>query len=345
MTVVSIGGDANPSLASLADRGGGAFYRVTSAQEVPEIFLNETVRVAGRDIVEQSFTPMVLLNSTLTRDLGPLPTLYGYNASTPRATARTLLATPDGAPILAVGQVGMGRTLAWTSDLKGQWATDWLNWSGFVPFVAGMSDLLLAPPTTGRLTLEVRSEGGEAVIDLLVFDRDGRPGVASQVRGRLLDPEGQGVELSFAEVGRGRYRARALADRPGAYFTRIVALDSNDQPIGVVSGGLVVSYSPEYRANASGEALLADLALLTGGRVDPPTESLFTSVGQRVGLAHEIAMPLLWLALLLLPCDIAIRRLFLRPRDLLQPRPPVTASVAEDRIATLLASRQRRREE
>ncbi len=345
VTVVSIGGDANPSLATLAERGGGAFYRVTSAQEVPEIFLSETVRVAGRDIVEQPFTPMVLLNSTLTRDLGPLPPLYGYNASTPRATARTLLATPDGAPILAVAQVGMGRTLAWTSDLKGQWATDWLNWSDFVPFVAGMSDLLLSPPTTGQLRLELRSEGGEAVIDLLVFDSDGRPGVAGQVGGRLLDPQGQGVELTFTEVGRGRYRARIVTDRPGAYLTRLLALDNNGQPMGVVSGGLVVSYSPEYRTSGSGEALLADLALLTGGRTDPPAESLFASVGQRVGLAHEIAMPLLWLALLLLPCDIAIRRLFLRPRDLLQPRPPAAAPVTEDRIAALLASRQRRREE
>lgn len=317
VSFISIGPHTNQSLERLAARGGGNFYRVTDAQEVPSIFLNETVRIAGRDLVEEPFFPLLLLNAPPLRGLGPLPPLYGYNVSEARATARTLLSAPDGAPILALWQVGLGRSVAWTSDLKGQWASDWLAWPGFGAFAAGLADALLAPPAAGRLSLELRSDGPDALIDLMVFEPDGRPSSAAALHGRLLDPAGRAVELEFRAVALGRYRAVALADNPGAYLAQILAFDTTGAAFASVSGGLVVSYSPEYRPIASGEALLTDLAALTGGRINPPAASLFASAGQQVGRVGDMAMPLLWLCLVLLPIDIALRRLFLRPHDLL----------------------------
>ncbi|HMQ34594.1 MAG TPA: VWA domain-containing protein, partial [Chloroflexaceae bacterium] len=318
VTVVSIGGDANPSLEGLAERGGGAFYRVRTAQDVPRIFLSETVRVAGRDLVEGAFAPVVALNAPPVRGLGALPPLYGYNGVGPRQAARTILATPDGDPLLAVWQVGLGRSLAWTSDLKGQWAAEWLGWAGFPPFAQGLVDALLPPPTAGRLSLEARAEGAEAVLDLIVAGDDGRPAEAGPIEGRLLDPAGRGASLSFTQVAPGRYRAAAPAEVPGVYLAQVAALDEAGQALGAVSGGLVVSYSPEYGPRAGGEALLAELAALTGGRADPLPAALFASPGQPVGRVTEIGLPLLWLALALLPLDIALRRLFLA-REALAP--------------------------
>jgi Mg-chelatase subunit ChlD len=346
VTIVAIGGNANPSLEGLAERGGGAFYRVSSAQEVPEIFLRETVRVAGRDIVEEPFFPAVALSAPPVRGLGPLPPLYGYNAAVPRDAARTILVAPDGAPILSVWQVGLGRTLAWTSDLKGQWAADWLGWSGFAPFAAGLADALLPPPAAGRLSLTTRAEGPQAVLDLFVSNADGSPGGAAAISGRLLDPAGRPIDLSFSQVGLGRYRALAPADNPGAYLAQVLALDNQGQALGAVSGGLVVSYSPEYRPAGSGATLLADLAALTGGRISPPPASLFESAGQQVGRVREVAMPLLWLALALLPLDIAMRRLLLRPRDLapaLARRPRPAAAGPDPLLQRLQAARARAR--
>ncbi|PDW04259.1 VWA domain-containing protein [Candidatus Viridilinea mediisalina] len=317
VSFISIGTHTNQSLERLAERGGGSFYRVTDAQAVPSIFLNETVRIAGRDLVEEPFFPLLLLDAPPLRGLGPLPPLYGYNVSEARATARTLLSAPDGAPILALWQVGLGRSLAWTSDLKGQWARDWLTWPGFGAFAAGLADALLAPPAAGRLSLELRSDGPDALLDLMVFDSDGRPSRAAALHGRLLDPAERALELEFRAVALGRYRAVAPAANPGAYLAQILAFDETGTAFGSVSGGLVVSYSPEYRPIVSGEALLSDLAALTGGRINPPAASLFASAGQQVGRVRDIAMPLLWLCLVLLPLDIALRRLFLRPRELL----------------------------
>lgn len=67
ISVVSIGTDANPALREIAELGGGRFYRVTTLSQVPNIFLSETVIVAGRDIVEGQFTPAVALPSPIVR--------------------------------------------------------------------------------------------------------------------------------------------------------------------------------------------------------------------------------------------------------------------------------------
>ncbi|MBP1466045.1 VWA domain-containing protein [Candidatus Chloroploca sp. M-50] len=316
ITIVSIGGDANPSLEGLAERGGGAFYRVLQAQDVPAIFLNETIRVAGRDIVEERFLPAVVLNAPPIRGLGPLPPLNGYNATAARPAARTLLVAPDGEPLLAVWQVGLGRVLAWTSDLKAQWATDWLAWEGFAPFATGLVDAVLPPVSSGRMSLEARAEGSEILLDLFVFGEDGRMALTGEVTGRLLDPAERGAPVAFRQVGPGRFRAVVPAPDPGVYLAQVRAFDQQGEVFATTSAGVAVSYSPEYAPSIDGQVLLNDLAAVTGGRVAPPPASLFEPAGQRVGRVNEIGLPLLWLALVLLPFDIALRRLFLRQIEL-----------------------------
>lgn len=316
MTVVSIGDGTNPNLERAARQSGGAFYRVRQVQEVPTLFLAETVRVAQRDLVEEVFTPTVALAAPPVRDLERMPPLYGYNNTGRRATARTLLTTPDGAPLLAVEQVGLGRTLAWTSDFKAQWATEWIAWEAFPRFVAGLVDMLSPPTGDGRLSLDARTDGAETVIDLSVFDAQGLPVKAVAIEGRLLDPAGAGTALTFSQLAPGRYRSVVATEQTGVYLVQIVTMDAAGQPIGAISGGLVVNYSPEYRPDTMGAALLEELAALTGGRVGPSPALLFEAPGQRVGRVTAIAFPLLWLALALLPLDIALRRLFLRPTGL-----------------------------
>jgi uncharacterized membrane protein len=349
ITIVAIGPDSNPNLQAIAQRGGGAFYHVGSAADVPKIFLAETVRAAQRDIVELPFTPAVALAAPPVRDLGALPALYGYNASGPRAAARTLLVTPDDTPLLAVWQYGLGRSLAWTSDLKGQWARDLLAWPGFPRLAAGMVTTLLPPASSERLSLEARSDGSQAILDLTISAGDGSLLGPTAVEGRLLNPSGASSALSFVQVGPGRYHAVAPADQPGAYLAQVLALDADGQPLGTVSGGLVVSYSPEYGTRSSDPSLLAELAELTGGRVNPPPESLFEPVGQQVGQVREISLPLLWLALCLLPLDIALRRLFLRREAFALPRlrrrvsSPIPPSAEDATMARLQAARARAR--
>lgn len=322
ISVVSIGVDANPALNQIADIGGGRFYRVRTLSDVPDIFLSETVIAAGRDIVESQFTPAIALSSPVVRGLGGLPPLYGYNATEQRPTARTLLVSPDGKPVLAQWQYGLGRSVAWTSDLKGQWARDWLAWSEFPRFINGLLNEVLPPRQVEGLQIQTRTDGVQTVIDLVVEElEDGRVREIAEIQGRLVDPNDEGRPLSFGRVGANRYRTIVETDEAGVYLAQIAALDTEGQLVGNITEGIVVSYSPEYRPNrtAAGQRdispLLTQLAASTGGNETPDPETLFVPTEQPVGVVQEMGLPLLWVALLLWPLDIALRRLLLRSGD------------------------------
>ncbi len=335
ISTVAIGGDANPNLEQIASEGGGRFYRVQLVEEVPQIFLQETVIVAGRDIVEGQFTPQIALPAAVVRGLGGLPPLQGYNGTEIKETARTILVTPDGKPVLAQWQYGLGRAVAWTSDFKGQWARDWVGWAEFPRFIGGLADLLLPPQNNDQLTLQATNTGVQSALELSAQDQQGRPLNDLTLEGRLVSPESEGAPLQFAQVGPGRYRAIAQTAAPGVYLAQVSAA-AGGQPLGLATTGLVVSYSPEYSVRPEDPQLLGALAELTGGRNNPPAEAAFDPTAQAVGTVSEIGLPLLWLALLLLPLDIGLRRLPMRLAELL-PRLPRRARPAASSQAETLA--------
>jgi uncharacterized membrane protein len=316
ISTIAIGSDANPNLADIAKRGGGRFIRVERAEQVPALFLQETVIVAGRDIVEQPVTPIIALQSPIVRDLGGLPQLYGYNGVETKPAARTILVTPDGKPLLAQWQYGLGRSVAWTSDMQGKWAKDWVGWDQFPRFVGGLVDLLLPPRDSGALTLRTTTAGAQSVLELTAVDPQGRPLNDLVLQSRLVAPDSTGSTLRFNQVSPGRYRAIAETGNPGVYLAQVAAADANGQSVGVVTSGLAVSYSLEYSDQRSNPQLLRDMATISAGRFGPPATAAFDPSPQIVGSVREIGLPLLWLALLLWPFDIATRRLMLRASDI-----------------------------
>lgn len=317
ISVVSIGSGANPELRQIAEQGGGRYYRVTTLSEVPRIFLSETIIVAGRDIVEETIIPVVTLPAPIVRRLDRIPPLYGYNVTEPRPAARTILATPDGKPLLAQWQYGLGRSLAWTSDLKGQWAREWVGWEQFPQFANSLLTMLLPPRQAEGIELIAHTEGNRAIFELrLEENQQARANLQNlQLEGRLLDPENRGMALDFEQVSATRYRAVVPVDTPGSYLARVAMVDGEGQASSI-SSGLVVSYSPEYSARGTTPTLLSDLASATGGRQSPEAAAVFAPTSQSVGVVQEMALPLLWLALLLLPLDIALRRFRIRRSDM-----------------------------
>ena len=128
LSTVGAGGGANPFLEQLAARGGGRFYDAVNPSSIPDIFLKETEQVAGRQIVEERFFPAVSASSPIIRGLDAgFPSLLGYNGTTSKAAATTVLVSGRSDPVLAQWQYGLGRAVAWTSDATGRWARSWVG--------------------------------------------------------------------------------------------------------------------------------------------------------------------------------------------------------------------------
>jgi hypothetical protein len=319
LSVVAAGEGSAEYLATLSQLGGGSYYPATDIFRVPEFFLKETVKSVGEYIVEEPFYPLPSAPGPVLRglDTSNLPPLLGYNGTTGKNTARMDLLTSRGDPLLATWQYGLGRSAAWTSDLKGQWAKEWLDWPGFERFAPQLIGWVLPAPKVEGLTTEISLREGQAIIEMQAIDKAGRPLNFLEGTATIIDPDLQSTQLSITQVGAGQYEAATHVSQPGTYLVRL-GVNQGDQSMGQVTLGLVVPYSPEYRTSGVNEGLLTQLAQVTGGNKIQAANQSFIREGSLsfIPQAREIWTPLLLLAALLFPLDVAVRRVMVNRKDL-----------------------------
>jgi uncharacterized membrane protein len=317
LSVVAAGGGSAEYLADLAECGGGRYYPAVDILRVPDFFLKETIKAVGEYIIEDPFYPLPSMPSPVMRglDATTLPLLLGYNGATPKSTARVVLGTPRGDPLLATWQYGLGRSAAWTSDLKGQWATEWVSWDGFARFVAQLVSWTLPTPQVEGMTAQAVLRDDQALIQVEVVDETGSPRSFLDVSMMLIGPDLETIERDLLQVGAGQYEAAVELSEPGTYLVRASVHDGED-PVGQQTMGLVVPYSPEYKASGTDTALLGQLARLTGGGELLEPMAAFLHNLPSADRAREIWRLLLMVVALLFPLDVAIRRVMLTGRDL-----------------------------
>ena len=67
-------------------------------------------------------------------NLSSMPPILGYNIVGARESCDVLAVWPNGNPMLAVGQFGKGRVLAYTSDPAPHWGCNFVYWDGYARF-------------------------------------------------------------------------------------------------------------------------------------------------------------------------------------------------------------------
>jgi hypothetical protein len=244
-----------------------------------------------------------------------LPALRGYNGTTPKATARVALLTARGDPLLATWQFGLGRAAVWTSDLKGQWATDWLVWNGFNTFVAQLTNWVLPQPNDVGLQTAFVSDGEHTTLQVVSTDLNGQPRDVQETQAQIVAPDGSTQTLKLNPNAPGIYRAPLNASTPGVYLAQITQRDAQGNPVASATMGLVVPYSPEYKFVNQQASVLPTLARATNGRaLDDPAQT-FIPFAQPAARTQPIWMYMLLAAALLFPLDVAARRLRLARSD------------------------------
>ena len=315
LSVVAAGGGSADYLKQVADAGGGRYYPIQNIEDVPQIFVQETTTAVGNYLIEEPFTPRYAGPSPILEQLDQgLPPLYGYNGTTLKQSATTVLAGADDAPVLAQWQYGIGRAVAWTSDFKGKWGKDWINWTAFPRFAAQLIGWTLPSAAGDGVETNIRTEGTRTIIDVKLTDADSKPRNGLQIGANVVGANAFAQETSLTQVAPGQYRASITSPIQGTYVIQIAG--AQDGRVVVQSAvGMVVPYSAEYRQGQRNPELLAALAHSTGGtKLEQPADAFAHNLAP-VYSAREIALPLLLLALLLLPLDIGVRRLMLRRGD------------------------------
>jgi uncharacterized membrane protein len=320
LSVIAAGGGSAEYLEAVSEIGNGRYYPAEDILSVPDIFLKETVQSVGEYIIEEPFYPLPInpgaaLNGI---DAFDLPVLFGYNGTSPKTAARLDLTASSGDPLLATWQHGLGRTAAWTSDLKGQWGEQWVTWDHFPRFSAQLVSWVLPEPTSEFFQATAVMKDNQGHISLTIRDEFGKPINFAQANAIVVRPDLVSDEVQLEQTGQGEYSGVFEVDLTGTYMIRIGANDENFQSLGQQTVGLVIPYSPEYRASELDLATLVQLSEITGGgELVSPGEAFIHNLPS-ASFAIEIWRKLLLAVALLFPLDVAIRRLIFDREDMLK---------------------------
>jgi uncharacterized membrane protein len=298
-------------LGRLAQMGKGRYYDVQNASALPQIFIKEAATVRRSMISEEPFTPAAALASEIVRGISGYPTLRGYVLTTPKELAEVPLVGPEKDPLLAHWQYGLGRAVAFTSDAKGRWAADWVSWSKFEQFWAQVLRWS-ARSVQGagvRANVDVADDRGHVVIDAI--DTEGRFINSLKFDGVLVTPDKKEVGLAVSQTGPGRYEATFDAQETGTHYLSLRYTDEHGKTA-LYTRGVVVPYSAEYRELRANESLLKEIAAVTGGRMlNDIGDNIFARTFAPDPNPRDAWPLLLFLAAVLLPLDVFVRRVFL----------------------------------
>ena len=335
VAIASIMSDAG-LMQEMAGWGHGRFYQSNSIADIPQIFLKESREALKPWIVEGRIAPQLasLADVIPGVPLDSFPPLSGYVATTPRAAADVVLKSPQGDPLLATWQYGLGRVMAWTSDAQGRWTAGLLQWPSANRFFGDIVHSSLPQPGDPALQVETRVQGDHTHLLVTAPATSGATVTVSAVTPDLAD-----ASLTLSPTGAGRFEGDLPTDQVGSYLLHV-----NESAGGVVrhttTAGLVVPYSPEYRDLGTDLPSLKAIAQAGGGVVLSDVSQAFRLPVPSVKAALPISELLLVLAILLFPLDVALRRLVFRLEDVpawraAMQRAPAPAMPAEATVTRL----------
>ncbi len=330
LTTVGAGDGPGDILKSLAELGGGKYYSATNIYDLPNVLLKDTVALGGQYYIEKPFRPTSTRASPITNGLDPgtFPDLLGYNVTTLKPTADGILTAPNGDPILAEWQYGLGKSVAWTPDMKGRWATDWVKWPLFSQFVGQMVQWASPGASTAGLqtayTLSTSSTGDaqNVAIRLESLDVNGTPRNGLVSTAVLTNSAGSAVSVALTQESPGVYSGVVQTLEQGTYRVGIEQRTPGSNDLVARSDeGLVIPYASEYavveNSAQTASAYLSELAQLGGGKVLSllSSDAVWTHDIQAQRLRVALWPWLVLLSILLFPIDVAVRRLSISWRD------------------------------
>ncbi len=313
ISTVSIGQGANVALMkSIAAWGQGRAYYTDDPGNIPQIFAGETKIISKKTITEMAMQPRIKKSGEILQgfDNVRLPLIYGQVVTYAKPGADLLVETEQG-PLLAAWQYGLGRSVAFTSDLANRWDEDWVKWENYGRFTSQMVKWAERKETDQHFSaaMERRGDKGTFIVDITTAQN--RFVNHLDLKTNVLLPSGQDQTFGMQQIAPGRYAGQFPAAEIGAYFFSVYG-SSNTYSEPPRAFGFGIPYTEEFNAAKVNEKLLADLAATTNGRVlsinDVPPD-LFTDASD----SKESKTPLwpycILVFLLMLVADVAARKL------------------------------------
>ncbi len=318
-TFVSLGnGPHTPFQKQVADAGGGRLYVAERMEDVPRIYTKETLLVARSLMCEEPFLPTVDTGAPPLKgiDWATAPPLLGYVGTSEKPAAQVFMRTHKDDPLLASWQFGLGRSIAFTSDAQNRWAAEWIGWPAYDKFWQQSVRWMLRSLDEGMFDATVQIERGQGTLSVEALGGEDEFLNNLDIRARLVTPDNEGHDVKLEQIAPGRYQQRFDAQATGAYMANLTYTLPDGQKESQTAGA-VVPYPEEYRQLAADDFLLTRVAETSGGATREASElaGLYESARATVRTPTPVWPQLLLLGAILLPFDVAVRRLVLDQRQ------------------------------
>jgi len=311
ISCVAIGdGQFVPFLKQLAAASGGQFYLAERAGQLPAIFTQDAAIMSRSAIEEGVFMPKMVMGEEVLRGIDSTPALMAYCLTDLKPLARVGMKTHKNDPLLASWQYGLGNALAFTSDAQPRWASKWVDWGQFGTFWAQAARSISRRTSTNHYQIQTKLDGAKGSVSVLAQDPSGNMLNNLPAEVSVLAPDGTSAKVTLSQDAPGHYSGAFAADQLGSYIVTV----AEDAPGGskrMSVSGFSIPYPSEYRAFRSNTSLLNRLSSTTGGReIKDPAEA-FSRVTIPGTSIQELWMLLVGFAAVLLPLDVACRRIAL----------------------------------
>ncbi len=312
VSTVCIGRHSDTELMkSIAEWGQGRYYYTEKPEDIPNIFTGETKIVARKIITEQVLQPSVTDSTEILQGIEPdLPVIHGQVVTYPKPGADVPIRTVEG-PLLATWRYGLGRSVAFASDLSGRWGREWLQWEHYGQFLSQMVKWAQRKEVEETYTASMDRKGERGTFRVDAVSMENRFINNQDLRVKILFPSGMERTIDLDQVSPGRYQGDFSAEEIGKYYFTLFSETRNK--IGSTHVfGFGIPYTDEFKAVDVNYSLLEELAFVTGGKVLPVDEDppdLFRAASGSVGYDRSLWPILTFVFLFLLLADVAARKL------------------------------------
>jgi len=306
ISTVGLGQDVNRAyLEKIAASSNGRSYFLNEPQGLEQILLKDVKDYTGGTAVERVLAPLVERKAEVLEGVGMdhAPALKGYARFEAKDGAETILAI-DAAkrdPLFVRWQYGLGRSAVFASDAKSRWAEDWMTWPGFDKFWANVARDLLTHADPSEASAQLDGANGDISVTYRLSDEIPDPGAAPAIF--VVGPGKFEKPISVKRIAARLYRGQLhIGSLRGLFRIRPV----KDSPAFPEVG--LYRQKEELQDYGSNNALLTQIATLTGGRFNPPVDEIFDARGRYVSTVWQLWPLLLGLAIALNIAELVARK-------------------------------------
>ncbi len=271
VTTVGVGthGAANRrELSRIARHTRGKYYHVQNAKALPRIYQREVRRLAKslefRPKGGGTMQPKIVSNHEMVQGIDSPPPISSFVLTRLKESPLVEVSMRSPQPVdeinntlLASWTYGLGRTVAFTTDVGSRWANEWTGWDDYQKQFSQIVRWSMRPvDESGSFQVATDVKDGKVKVVITALDENEQFANSLNLVGNVVDPELKQRDLRIEQTAPGRYEGEFPADAAGGYFMTINPGGGNAP----IRAGVSVPYSSEYRERESNLALLQDLA-------------------------------------------------------------------------------------